>query len=288
MKEGRILKTYKGFYYVWDEISLYECRLRGRLKKERPDILTGDIVTFEVLEENTGIIEKILPRYSRLFRPAIANIDQVLLITSIKNPDFSNGLLDRFLIQISKQDLDVIICMTKMDLAPDTNCPLDYYEKIGYPVYYLSLDNQSERIHEFEKILKDKTTVLAGPSGVGKSSLLQTLIPQKNLQIGEVSEKIGRGRHTTKHTELLEWNHCLIADTPGFTSLNFKDWKPEEVKEHFPDFYELSSGCKYRHSCLHQNEPDCAVKEAVSEEKIPVWRYESYLSILNEIKNLSF
>lgn len=288
MKQGRILKTYKGFYYVWDEISLYECRLRGRLKKERPDILTGDIVSFEILEENTGIIEEILPRHSRLFRPAIANIDQVLLITSIKSPDFSTGLLDRFLIQISRQNLDVIICMTKMDLVAKNDRPLNYYEKIGYSVYYLSLENQPERIHELGEILKDKTTVLAGPSGVGKSSLLQALIPQKKLQIGEVSEKIGRGRHTTKHTELLEWNHCLIADTPGFTSLSFKEWKPEQVKDHFPDFYELSSECKYRQSCMHQNEPDCAVKKAVSEEKIPVWRYESYLSILNEIKNLSF
>lgn len=288
MKQGRILKTYKGFYYVWDEISLYECRLRGRLKKERPDILTGDIVSFEVLEENKGIIEKVLPRYSILFRPAIANIDQVLLIISIKNPDFSNGLLDRFLIQISKQNLDVVICMTKMDLVSNTNKPLNYYEKIGYPVYYLSLEKQPERVQDFLEMLKGKTTVLAGPSGVGKSSFLQTLIPKKKLQIGEVSEKIGRGRHTTKHTELLEWDHCLIADTPGFTSLNFKEWKPEEVKEHFLDFFELSSGCKYRHSCLHQNEPDCAVKEAVLEKKIPLWRYESYLSILHEIKKLSF
>lgn len=289
MKKGRILKTYKGFYYVWSEGDqrLFECRLRGRMKKEKPDILTGDMVFFTPMEETTGIIEEVVPRYSALQRPAIANIDQVLLVVSVKNPDFSIGMLDRFILQIEREELEVIICMTKMDLysGDSETLPLDYYEKIGYPVRYFSIDQGESAAQQIQTLLRGKTTVLAGPSGVGKSSLLKLLMPQREIEIGEVSEKIGRGRHTTKHSEILHWEDCFVADSPGFTSLSFKGWKADQVKNFFPDFQELSAQCKYKASCLHNHEPGCAVKESVEGERIPLWRYESYLSILSEVQN---
>lgn len=287
LKKGRIIKTYKGFYYVWDGHILYECRLRGRLKKDKPDILTGDLVSFTSTDESEGIIEEISPRHSVLNRPAIANIDQVLLIVSIRQPDLSLGLLDRFLIQIESQGLDVIIGLTKMDLysSEEATRPLEYYEKIGYSVKYLSIGDQKNDWLDLKEALREKITVLAGPSGAGKSSLIHTFRPQEAIQIGAVSEKIGRGRHTTKHAELLHWEDCFIADTPGFTSLSLKGWKINEPKDYFPDFLELSEGCKFKNSCIHLNEPQCAVKEAVEAGGIPQWRYESYLSILNEIQN---
>ena len=287
MKKGRILKTYKGFYYVWDQQDIFTCRLRGRLKKERPDVLTGDIVNFTITDGAEGIIESIIPRHSRLLRPSIANIDQVLLIISAKQPDVSFGILDRFLIQIAAQGLDVIICMTKMDLydSKEMGLPLEYYQKIGYPIHYFSIHEGSEQWEELSAELEGKISVLAGPSGVGKSSLLQQLMPEEELLIGEVSQKIGRGKHTTKHAELIRWKNCLIADTPGFTSLSLRDWKLNEPKDYFPDFLELSSCCKYKGSCIHKNEPDCAVKETVEKGIIPSWRYENYLSIVKEIED---
>ena len=163
--------------------------------------------------------------------------------------------------------------------------PLDYYQKIGYKVHYLSLANQ-QGIKELEKELAGKTNVLAGPSGVGKSSLLQVLIPEIEFEVGEVSAKIGRGRHTTKHSELLYFKDYLIADTPGFTSLSLADWELEEPKSFFTDFLDQSSNCKFKNTCLHDNEPGCAVKVAVESGQIPQWRYENYLSILAEIQDV--
>ena len=284
--EGRIIKTYNGFYYVRSENKLIECKLRGRFKKDKPDILTGDLVKISVTNENQGIIEEILPRYSVLKRPTIANIDQVILVCSYQQPNYSVGIFDRFLIQILAQELEVVLCMTKMDLydQPEgAEKPLDYYQKIGYKVHYLSLANQ-QGIKELEKELAGKTHVLAGPSGVGKSSLLQVLIPEIEFEVGEVSAKIGRGRHTTKHSELLYFKDYLIADTPGFTSLSLADWELEEPKSFFTDFLDQSSNCKFKNTCLHDNEPGCAVKEAVETGEIPEWRYESYRSILNEVR----
>ena len=287
MLEGRIIRTYKGFYYIWANKELHECRLRGRLKVTKPDLITGDLVRFSPLEAQKGIIEEIIPRHSLLKRPAIANIDQVLLVASARNPDFSTGIVDRFLLLIAAQHLPAVICITKNDLLSEEydRSTFEYYRLIGYPLVYLSIQDE-QGIKELSHVLDDKISVLAGPSGVGKSSMLQSLLPDMTFEVGSVSEKIGRGRHTTKHANLLPWKNGAIADTPGFTSLGLQGWTKEEPKDYYPDFLEKSSDCRFRGSCLHSKEPGCAVKVAVESGQIPQWRYENYLSILAEIQDV--
>lgn len=286
MLEGQIRKAISGFYYVQNDGNLVQCRGRGVFRKRGVHPLVGDFVTYVPDGENDAIITVVQERKNELVRPPIANVDQALLVFSIVEPDFSTHLLDRFLAVIESFDIQPIICLTKKDLAAEKELTTvmniaEYYEKIGYQVIKTFIDD--EQLPELLKpIFRDKTTVLAGQSGVGKSTLLNTALPALGLKTGVISEALGRGKHTTRHVELLEVAEGLVADTPGFSSLEFDHIEKEQLSRYFIEFDEASSDCKFR-GCLHLNEPKCAVKDQVETGEIMHHRYENYVHFLKEI-----
>ena len=286
MLEGQIRKAISGFYYVQNDGNLVQCKGRGVFRKRGVHPLVGDFVTYVPDGENDAIITVVQERRNELVRPPIANVDQALLVFSIVEPDFSTHLLDRFLAVIESFDIQPIICLTKKDLAAEKELTMvmeiaEYYEKIGYQVIKTSIDD--EKLPELLKpIFRDKTTVLAGQSGVGKSTLLNTVLPALGLKTGVISEALGRGKHTTRHVELLEVAEGLVADTPGFSSLEFDHIEKEQLSRYFIEFDEASSSCKFR-GCLHLNEPKCAVKDLVETGEIMQHRYENYVHFLKEI-----
>lgn len=286
MLEGQIRKAISGFYYVQNDGNLVQCKGRGVFRKRGVHPLVGDFVTYVPDGENDAIITVVQERRNELVRPPIANVDQALLVFSIVEPDFSTHLLDRFLAVIESFDIQPIICLTKKDLAAEKELTMvmeiaEYYEKIGYQVIKTFIDD--EKLPELLKpIFRDKTTVLAGQSGVGKSTLLNTVLPALGLKTGVISEALGRGKHTTRHVELLEVAEGLVADTPGFSSLEFDHIEKEQLSRYFIEFDEASSSCKFR-GCLHLNEPKCAVKDLVETGEIMQHRYENYVHFLKEI-----
>lgn len=286
MLEGQIRKAISGFYYVQNDGNLVQCKGRGVFRKRGVHPLVGDFVTYVPDGENDAIITVVQERSNELVRPPIANVDQALLVFSIVEPDFSTHLLDRFLAVIESFDIQPIICLTKKDLAAEKELTMvmeiaEYYEKIGYQVIKTFIDD--EKLPELLKpIFRDKTTVLAGQSGVGKSTLLNTVLPALGLKTGVISEALGRGKHTTRHVELLEVAEGLVADTPGFSSLEFDHIEKEQLSRYFIEFDEASSSCKFR-GCLHLNEPKCAVKDLVETGEIMQHRYENYVHFLKEI-----
>ena len=286
MLEGQIRKAISGFYYVQNDGNLVQCKGRGVFRKRGVHPLVGDFVTYVPDGENDAIITVVQERRNELVRPPIANVDQALLVFSIVEPDFSTHLLDRFLAVIESFDIQPIICLTKKDLAAEKELTMvmeiaEYYEKIGYQVIKTYIDD--EKLPKLLKpIFRDKTTVLAGQSGVGKSTLLNTVLPALGLKTGVISEALGRGKHTTRHVELLEVAEGLVADTPGFSSLEFDHIEKEQLSRYFIEFDEASSSCKFR-GCLHLNEPKCAVKDLVETGEIMQHRYENYVHFLKEI-----
>ena len=273
--EGRIIKQISNDYTVKADRE-YVCKARGvfRNKKETP--LVGDIVEFE---PNKKIIEKIKPRLNSLVRPAVSNIDQAVIVTSVKDPDFSTNLLDKLLTIIEFNKITPIICFTKLDLLKDKEKKelmeyMDYYENLGY----LVLTNENKK--NFKNIFKDKITVFTGQSGAGKSSLLNLLDPQLELQTNEISYALGRGKHTTRHTELLEVEGGLIADTPGFSAIDLSVLKPIEIRDNMLDMFHSLEHCKYR-DCMHIKEDGCSIKESIKHDKILKERYENYLNFIN-------
>jgi ribosome biogenesis GTPase len=287
MKEGRILKAFGGFFYVYDFESkdVYECRARGRLKQEKVDIIAGDIVDFTIFEDQTGIVENRKERDNYLFRPPIANVEQVVITSAIMEPDLHYKLLDRLLVLAEAEDFEIIICINKIDLsglekAKETLRP---YEKINYKVIYTSIEDNLG-IDELRQALRDKVSVFAGPSGVGKSSLLNAIQPGLELKMGEISDKIKRGRHTTRHVELLPLEFGgWVADTPGFSSLDVTSISSENLQYFFPEILESLDYCKF-YPCSHSHEPKCGVKDALEQGKIAEHRYENYLEFLAEIQ----
>ncbi len=276
------MKGYAGFYYVYADDRVWECSLRGRFRVKKQDFIPGDKVMILPETEEKATIEKVLERKNSLLRPNIANIDQVLLIFARKKPDPDYNLLDRLLVQVSKIGIDPYIIFTKSDLVEDSIGPvIEYYQATGYKA--LNVSNKTcQGIDRVADLLKGHITVLAGPSGSGKSSLLNSLKPGSELKTGKVSEKIGRGRHTTRHVELISVGRGLVADTPGFSALNLPEMKREELKGYFLEFEEYSYNCRFK-SCLHDKEPDCAVKEALAKDQILVSRYEHYIQFLHEV-----
>lgn len=287
MPNGQIRKALSGYYYVYDEGKLLQCRGRGVFRKRGEQPLVGDFVEYEKVEEGSdGVIKKIFPRKNELIRPPIANVDQSLLVFSVKEPDFNTILLDRFLVILESHQVIPIICLTKMDLLTEKekdeiNSYIKIYKDIGYEVVD-TYKNDPTLLDRLEPILKGKTTVLAGQSGVGKSTLLNTLIPNLNLKTGEISQSLGRGKHTTRHVELIEVAGGLVADTPGFSSFEFDHLEKEDLTTCFPEFERKKDECKFR-GCLHLKEPKCAIKAGVESGDILEFRYEHYLQFLQEI-----
>lgn len=288
MLEGIITKGIGGFYYVQTSEDIYECRARGLFREENTTPLIGDRVLIRVSEEdNTGYIEKIYGRKSQLVRPPVANVTQAIIVMSIKNPDINCWLLDRFLVMAEHENLNVKICLNKIDLVDKEEISLvdNIYTKAGYVVLKTSTKT-NEGISELRKILEDNITVFAGPSGVGKSSLLNNIDLKLELITGEVSKKTTRGKHTTRHVELIDLNfNSYVLDTPGFSSLNLDFIESEiQLSSYFKEILEFSDRCKFI-SCLHHKEPGCEVKRQVEKGNISRVRYENYLRFLNEIKN---
>lgn len=285
MPQGQIRKALSGFYYVHDGKDLLPCKGRGVFRNRGISPLVGDFVDFEKDGGNEGVIMTVHERKNELVRPQVSNVDQALLVFSIREPDFSPHLLDRFLVVIESYGIEPIICITKNDLQTGKEekykKAISYYEEIGYQVIS-TYQGDEEIMSKLAPVLVDKTTVLAGQSGVGKSSLLNMLMPELNLKTGEISEALGRGKHTTRHVELVEVADGLIADTPGFSSLDFDHIDKEELPSYFIEMDKLSNSCKFR-GCLHLKEPKCAVKEAVENGQIATSRYENYLQFLQEI-----
>ncbi len=287
MPDGQIIRALSGFYYVLFEKQIYECKARGIFKQRKQSPLVGDYVKFDITDTLSGYITEIIPRKNELVRPPISNIDQVILVSSAKDPDFSTLLLDKFLIHVENVEIEPIICITKIDLIDDMkkiNNKIKIYENIGYKVVKTS--KYGEGTDEIRKILKGKISVLSGQSGVGKSSLLNTLIPNLQLETEVISKKLGRGKHTTREVQLINLpSGGKVADTPGFSQLNFHGIKSCNLSNLFPEISKYTGQCRFR-GCLHFNEPNCSVKEAVKEELIEVGRYEHYLIFLKEIIDL--
>lgn len=286
--KGKIVKGIAGFYYVHVvESGVYECKAKGIFRKEKIKPLVGDNVEIDVINEaeKTGNITEILPRRNELIRPAVANIDQALIVFAVTSPKPHLNLLDRFLIMMESKSIPVTLCFNKKDLADEKEWETlkEIYESCGYPVVFTSAAKE-ENIEQVRQILEGKTTALAGPSGVGKSSLINLLDPDANMETGEISRKIERGRHTTRHSELFSiGGETYIMDTPGFGSLYVNDFEKEDLKDYFREFRAYEGSCRFQ-GCSHIHEPGCAVKEALSEEKIPKSRYENYLEMYRELE----
>ncbi len=285
--EGKIVKALSGFYYVMKDNTVYQCRARGVFRKQKITPYVGDIVQFEKNNEREGYILDILPRKNELIRPPIANVDQALVVVSVKEPDVSLQLLDKFLVHVEANGIDALVCFTKMDLlSADERKQFDeiaeIYRAIGYPVLLVSVNDETS-IELVKPYLKDKITVVAGQSGVGKSSLLNALDPSLQIATNAISTHLGRGRHTTRHVELINVAGGLVADTPGFSSLDLSEFQEQELANFFPEMKRLSEGCKFR-GCTHLVEPHCAVKSALEAGEIAESRYRHYASFYNEIK----
>lgn len=277
---GRVIKLISNKWTVEIENRRLECSSIGKFRRLKISPLVGDLVE---IDEEDNVIKKIMPRKNELIRPPIANVDQAIILTSCKEPNFSSNLLDKMLVVIEYNNIKPIICFTKYDLLEDTkeiDEIISYYKKIGYEVFI------NDNVDEIKKTLEGKVSVLTGQTGVGKSSLLNKIEATLNLPTGEISKKLGRGRHTTRHVELLFIANGLVADTPGFSSLDFNGMTKNDIKDNFVEFYENQDKCKYQ-DCVHIKEDGCYIKKLVQEEKIRPTRYLNYkkfIEMINERK----
>ncbi len=281
MNKGRIIKLIGGLYTVTDEAkNLYQLKPLGIFRHKNISPKVGDIVDFD---ENS--ILHVYERTNELYRPMIVNVDQVLIISSAVRPNFSFLLLDKFLAMVEAFNIVPVIIVSKIDLMDEDKfnelkSQIDYYEKYFKVIYYSSKTKQG--IEEILELTKDSVSVLAGQTGAGKSSLLNVINPNLNLETDDISEALGRGKHTTRHVELFEFGEGYIADTPGFSKLEFLDFQANDLRFYYPDFFDESHACKF-YECTHTHEPGCAVKKKVETGIIPERRYNNYVSIYNEI-----
>lgn len=285
--QGKIIKGIAGFYYVQTKNGIYECKAKGSFRNRKLKPFVGDNVEITVLDEENkkGNMEEILERKNFLIRPAVANVDQTLVIFAAAKPDPNLNLLDRFLIMMEQKDVPVVLVFNKKDVAEQGKLAelAATYENCGYRVLAVSA-LEEEGISEIKEILKGKTSTVAGPSGVGKSSIINLLQSDVHMETGNISEKIERGKHTTRHSELIAIaEDTYIFDTPGFSSLYVTDMEKEDLKSYFPEFSQYEDECKFL-GCVHVNEPVCGVKEALKAGKISQSRYENYKLLYEELK----
>lgn len=286
--QGKIIKGIAGFYYIYaEDCNVYECKAKGIFRKDNFKPLVGDNVEITVLneEEKEGSVTSILPRRNSLIRPAVANVDQAFLIFAMENPKPNFLLLDRFLIMMEQQEIPAVICFNKKDVGEKEEMEKLYeiYTGCGYRVV-LSSTYEGEGMDEIHEILKGKTTVVAGPSGVGKSSITNCMQGEVQMETGEISKKLKRGKHTTRHSQVIPVEkNTFLVDTPGFSSLYLTDMKEEELRDYFPEFVMYEPQCRFQ-GCMHIHEPGCAVKKALSEGKISQQRYDNYLALYEELK----
>lgn len=280
--QGIIIKGIGGFYYVKSEDKIIECKARGKFRHNELSPMVGDEV--EIKEKNgKGVIEDIYERKNMLIRPSVANVTQALVVFAIKNPDINEDLLNRFLMLCEFNKLDIIVCFNKTDLADciHENEVVNMVKSAGYKVVFLKA-KEGEGIEELRDYLDGNVTVLCGPSGVGKSTIINTLAGKTLMETGNISEKLKRGKHTTRHSELLQIGKGFIVDTPGFSSLDTSFIDKEDVQDCFPEFNDYLGGCKFN-SCLHYKEPSCAIKKEVENGNINSKRYDFYVKIIEEV-----
>ncbi len=287
---GKIVKGIAGFYYVdVPDVGIYECRAKGIFRNKKLKPLIGDDVVIEVTHEGDleGNVVEILPRKNSLVRPTVSNVDQAFIVFAVSHPDPNLNLLDRFLVAVAVNDIEAIVCFNKTDLLDEkeTDQLIEIYKKAGYETMAISA-HEDDSFDEIEGLLKGKTTVFAGPSGVGKSSIINMIQVHTHMETGQVSDKIKRGKHTTRHANLIPMDdHSYVVDTPGFSSLQLNELMEGELKNYFIEFERFEPECKFR-GCNHVNEPSCGVKNAVENGQISQSRYESYIHIFEELKDI--
>ena len=280
--EGKIIKGIGGFYYIKTSEGIIECKARGKFRHKDMKPMVGDNVTIR-MEHGKGVIEDIHKRTSEIIRPTVANVTLAFVVFAIKNPDLNFDLLNRFLLLCESNNIEAIVCLNKVDLASEEEKELvkAKINDIGYEVLFINA-KKGEGIDKLRERMNGNVTVLCGPSGAGKSTLINTLTDKEHMETGDVSDKIGRGKHTTRHSELIDIDNGYIVDTPGFSTLDVSFIEKDDLKLYFPDFQEFNNECKFR-GCMHHKEPGCAVKDAVEEGKINKFRYEFYIRTLKEI-----
>ena len=281
--EGKIIKGIGGFYYVKTKEEVIECKARGKFRHKDMKPMVGDNVLINV-SNGKGVIEDILERTSELIRPTVANVTKAFVVFAIKNPDLNFDLLNRFLILCEYNNINSIVCLNKVDLASEEEKEevKKKINDIGYDVLFINA-KKGLGIEVLKERLSGEETVLCGPSGAGKSTLINTLLNRTHMETGVVSEKIGRGKHTTRHSELIEIENGYLVDSPGFSNIDISFMDKENLRYSFPEFEEYNHNCKFR-GCLHNKEPQCAVKKALSEGKINEYRYNFYIRILEELQ----
>lgn len=286
MQKGIIIKKFGGFYFVYHNKVVLRCSYRGKHRLDKQDVFPGDCVEFSFLNDDglQGVVEKVLPRRNLLMRPLVANVSQLICVTAVKSPEPNYFLLDKLLVCAEVNNLQTAICFNKKDIAAMevTEEAAQKYRRIGYKVILTSAKT-GEGIDELKGLLAHQLSVFAGQSGVGKSSLLNILKPDANVEVGEISTKLKAGRHITKHVELFTIEDgAFVADTPGFSRIDIPEMVREELSDYFPEIRERRQKCKFN-TCLHDKEPGCAVTEAVDMGEIDAIRYRSYNTLLNEV-----
>ncbi|MCM8710575.1 ribosome small subunit-dependent GTPase A [Clostridium sp. SYSU_GA19001] len=282
--QGTIVKGIGGFYYVRTEKDTYECKARGKFRYDELIPMVGDRVEI-IVKNNKGVIDKIYPRTSELIRPSVSNVTQAFVIFTFTNPDLNIDLLNKFLVLCEYNDIKAVVCFNKMDLVEASKYTEIIYmlQNAGYDVIFIKA-KEGYGLEMLKEKLKQNITVFCGPSGVGKSTILNKLLMKDVMKTGEISEKLGRGKHTTRHSELVEFEDGFIVDTPGFTSLEMEFITKENLQFCFPEFQDYMNLCKFT-GCLHYKEPQCAVKQAVEDKKINTIRYDFYVKTIEELMN---